>query len=72
MILHANAALSRRQRERLVLLVGAGTTITAAALGCRLFAADRLEVDRQGAPRRGPRRSLVAAASLAAAYACCG
>lgn len=36
MILHANAALSRRQRERLVALVLAGTTITAAALvvGC--------------------------------------
>ena len=36
MILHANAALSRRQRERLVALVFAGATITAAALvvGC--------------------------------------
>jgi hypothetical protein len=32
MILHANAALSRRQRERLVGLVCAGVTITAAAL----------------------------------------
>ncbi len=31
MILHANAALSRRQRERLVSLVVAGATITAAA-----------------------------------------
>ena len=36
MILHANAALSRRQRERLVALVVSGATITAAALvvGC--------------------------------------
>ncbi len=36
MFLHANAALSRRQRERLVRLVIAGSTISAAALvvGC--------------------------------------
>jgi transposase-like protein len=36
MVLHANAALSRRQRERLVALVLAGVTITAAAalVGC--------------------------------------
>jgi transposase InsO family protein len=36
MILHANAALSRRQRERLVSVVAAGATITAAAVlvGC--------------------------------------
>ena len=36
MILHANAALSHRQRERLVALVFAGVTISAAALvvGC--------------------------------------
>ena len=36
MILHGNAALSHRQRERLVALVFAGATITAAALvvGC--------------------------------------
>ena len=36
MILRANAALSRRQRERLVSLVAAGTTIAAAAVlvGC--------------------------------------
>lgn len=31
MILHANAALSRRQRERLIALVFAGATISAAA-----------------------------------------
>jgi len=32
MILHANAALSRRQRERLVSLVAGALTITAAAV----------------------------------------
>lgn len=32
MILHANAALSRRQPARLIALVAAGVTITAAAL----------------------------------------
>jgi hypothetical protein len=48
MILHANAALSRRQRERLVSLVFAGATISAAALvvGCSL----------QTEPSRVPRR----------------
>ena len=34
MILHPNAALSRRQRRRLVSLVSAGMTITAAAVVC--------------------------------------
>jgi transposase InsO family protein len=68
MILHANAALSRRQRERLVLLVDAGATITAAALavGCsrqtgskwvgRARRGEGLE-DRSSRPRRSPRRT---------------
>jgi transposase InsO family protein len=70
MILHANAALSRRQRERLVALVCAGTTITAAALvvGCsrqtaskwvgRARRGDGLS-DRSSRPRRSPRRTPV-------------
>jgi transposase InsO family protein len=70
MILHANAVLSRRQRERLVSLVGAGMTITAAALvvGCsrqraskwvgRARRGERLE-DRSSRPRRSPRRTPV-------------
>jgi transposase InsO family protein len=68
MILHANAALSRRQRERLVSLVLAGTTITAAALavGCSRQTASKwvgrarrgegLD-DRSSRPRRSPRRT---------------
>jgi transposase InsO family protein len=68
MILHANAALSRRQRERLVSLVFAGATITAAALvvGCSrqtaskwVWRARRGEglADRSSRPRRSPRRT---------------
>ncbi len=68
MILHANAALSRRQRERLVALVCAGATITAAALvvGCSRQTASKwigrarrgegLD-DRSSRPRRSPRRT---------------
>ena len=71
MILHANAALSRRQRERLVSLVFAGTTITAAAVvvGCSRQTASKwvdrarrgegLE-DRSSRPRRSPRRTPAA------------
>jgi transposase InsO family protein len=68
MILHANAALSGRQRERLVALVGAGMTITAAAVvvGCSrqtaskwVWRARRGEglADRSSRPRRSPRRT---------------
>jgi transposase InsO family protein len=68
MILHANAALSRRQRERLVALVGAGTTITAAALvvGCSRQTASKWVgrwrrgdglADRSSRPHRSPRRT---------------
>src|SRR5712691_12466142 len=68
MILHANAVLSRRQRERLVALVFAGATITAAALvvGCsrqtaskwvnRARRGERLD-DRSSRPHRSPRRT---------------
>jgi transposase InsO family protein len=71
MILHANAALSRRQRERLVSLVFAGMTITAAALavGCsrqtaskwvgRARCGEGLD-DRSSRPRRSPRRTPAA------------
>jgi transposase-like protein len=68
MILHANAALSRRQRERLVRLVFAGTTITAAALvvGCSRQTASKWVgrarrgeglADRSSRPHRSPRRT---------------
>ena len=68
MILHANAALSRRQRERLVSLVLAGTTITAAALvvGCSRQTASKWVgrarrgeglADRSSRPRHSPRRT---------------
>jgi len=68
MILHANAALSHRQRERLVLLVGAGLTITAAALlvGCSRQTASKWVgrarrgeslLDRSSRPHRSPRRT---------------
>jgi transposase InsO family protein len=71
MILHANAALSRRQRERLVALVGAGRTITAAALvvGCSRQTASKWVgrhrrgeglADRSSRPWRSPRRTPVA------------
>jgi transposase InsO family protein len=71
MILHANAALSRRQRERLVLLVAAGTTITAAALvvGCSRQTASKWVgrvrrgeglADRSSRPHRSPRRTPAA------------
>jgi len=68
MILHANAALSRRQRERLVTLVFAGATVTAAALvvGCSRQTASKwvgrarrgegLD-DRSSRPRRSPRQT---------------
>jgi len=68
MILHGSAALSHRQRERLVALVFAGSTITAAALavGCSRQTASkwvgrarRGETlrDRSSRPRRSPRRT---------------
>jgi len=68
MVLHANAALSRRQRERLVALVVAGTTITAAALvvGCSRQTASKWVGrarrgeglgDRSSRPRCSPRRT---------------
>jgi transposase InsO family protein len=71
MILHANAVLSRRQRERLVALVFAGTTITAAAVvvGCSRQTASKwvgrarrgegLD-DRSSRPKRSPRRTPAA------------
>jgi transposase InsO family protein len=66
MILHANAALSRRQRERLLRLVGAGTTITEAAMqvGCSRQTASKWIgrsrrgeglSDRSSRPHRSPR-----------------
>jgi transposase InsO family protein len=68
MFLHANAALSRRQRERLVALVLAGTTITAAAavVGCSRQTASKWIGrhrrgeglhDRSSRPHRSPRRT---------------
>ena len=71
MILHANAALSRRQRERLVALVLAGSTVTAAALvvGCSRQTASKWVgrgrrgeglADRSSRPRRSPRRTPAA------------
>jgi transposase InsO family protein len=68
MVLHANAALSHRQRERLVALVFAGATITAAALvvGCSRQTASKWVArarhgeglhDRSSRPRRSPRRT---------------
>jgi transposase InsO family protein len=71
MILHANAALSRRQRERLVALVFAGAPITAAALvvGCSRQTASKWVgrarrgeglADRSSRPRCSPRRTPVA------------
>jgi transposase InsO family protein len=71
MILHANAALSRRQRRRLVGLVAAGFTITAAALlvGCSRQTASKwvgrhrrgegLD-DRSSRPHQSPRRTPTA------------
>ena len=71
MILRANAALSRRQRERLVGLVGAGVTIAAAALvvGCSRQTASKWVGrhrrgeglgDRSSRPHRSPRRTAAA------------
>jgi transposase InsO family protein len=68
MILHANAALSRRQRERLIAFVLAGTTITAAAVvvGCSRQTASKWVgrhrrgeglADRSSRPHRSPRRT---------------
>jgi len=70
-ILHANAALSHRQRERLVLLVEAGVTITAAALvvGCSRQTASKWVgrarrgeglADRSSRPHRSPGRTPAA------------
>jgi transposase InsO family protein len=68
MILHGSAALSRRQRRRLVLLVGSGMTFAAAAavVGCsrqtgskwvnRDRRGEGLE-DRSSRPHRSPRRA---------------
>jgi transposase-like protein len=67
-ILHANAALSRRQRERLVALVFGGVTVTAAALvvGCSRQTASKWVGrarrgeglnDRSSRPHRSPRRT---------------
>jgi len=67
-ILHANAALSRRQRERLVVLVETGVTITSAALvvGCSRQTASKWVgrvrrgeglADRSSRPHRSPRRT---------------
>jgi transposase InsO family protein len=77
MILHANAALSRRQRERLVDFVAAGVTITAAAVlvGCSRQTASKWVgrhrrgeglADRSSRPHQSPRRTpaLVEAAVL--------
>ena len=72
MILHANAVLSRRQRERLVGLVAAGMTISAAAaaVGCSRqtgskwvgrFRRGEGLADRSSRPHRSPTRT---AASL--------
>ena len=67
MSVHRNAALSLRQRKRLVLAVAAGATITAAAVRCgcsrqtaskwvgRFRAGAGLE-DRSSRPHRSPRR----------------
>jgi transposase InsO family protein len=71
MILHANAALSRRQRERLVGMVFAGMTITAAAavVGCSRQTASKWVgrarrgeglADRSSRPHRSPRRTPAA------------
>jgi len=71
MILHANAALGRRQRLRLVSLVAGGVTIAAAAaiVGCsrqtgskwvgRARRGESLD-DRSSRPRRSPRRTPAA------------
>jgi transposase InsO family protein len=69
--LHANAALSRRQRERLVSLVFAGATITAAAMvvGCSRQTASKWVgrarrgeglADRCSRPHRSPRQTPAA------------
>jgi transposase InsO family protein len=71
MILHANAVLSRRQRERLVSMVFAGMTITAAAavVGCSRQTASKWVGrarrgeglhDRSSRPHRSPRRTPAA------------
>jgi transposase-like protein len=71
MELHGSAALTRRQRRRLVTLVGEGVTISAAALivGCSRQTASKwvgrarrgegLE-DRSSRPKRSPRRTPAA------------
>jgi transposase InsO family protein len=71
MKLHGSAALSQRQRRRLVLLVGSGMTIAAAAaiVGCsRQTGSKWINRDRRGEgledrssrPHRSPRRASVA------------
>ena len=68
MFVHANAALSFRQRVRLIELVGGGRTITAAArlTGCSRQTASKWVgrhrrgeglADRSSRPRRSPRRT---------------
>src|SRR5262245_14247384 len=68
MKLHGSAALSRRQRRRLVLLVGSGMTIAAAAaiVGCSRQTGSKWVnryrrgeglADRSSRPRRSPRRA---------------
>ena len=71
MIVHGNAALSHRQRERLVGLVFAGATITAAALavGCSRQTGSKWVgrwrrgeglADRSSRPHRSPKRTAAA------------
>ncbi len=71
MIVHGNAALSHRQRERLVGLVVAGVTVTAAALvvGCSRQTGSKWVgrwrrgeglADRSSRPHRSPRRTAAA------------
>ena len=71
MIVHGNAALSRRQRERLIGLVFAGATVTAAALvvGCSRQTGSKWVgrwrrgeglADRSSRPHRSPRRTPAA------------
>jgi transposase-like protein len=71
MVLHANAALSRRQRERVVMLVATGMTISAAAVvvGCSRQTASKWVgrarrgeglADRSSRPHHSPRRTPAA------------
>src|SRR5512132_3680371 len=71
MVLHCNAALSRRQRERVVMLVATGMTISAAAVvvGCSRQTASKWVgrarrgeglADRSSRPHHSPRRTPAA------------